>query len=57
MQDDTRDVIQARLGGQTLQEIGDRYSMTREGIRQIMKKGLRKKPYLREDKYSYIFEH
>lgn len=55
--DRTRDVIQARLGGQTLQEIGDRYSMTREGIRQIMKKGLRKKPYLREDKYSYIFEH
>lgn len=53
----TREVLQSRLEGQTLQEIGDRYGMTREGIRQIMKKGLRKKPYLREDKYTYIFDH
>ena len=52
-----REVLQSRLGGQTLQEIGDRYGMTREGIRQIMKKGLRKKPYLREDKYIYIFDN
>ena len=52
-----REVIQGRLGGKTLQEIGEQYGVTRERVRQLMQKGLRKKPYLREDKYAYLYDH
>lgn len=52
-----REVIQGRIEGKTLQEIGDMYGVTRERVRQLMQKGLKKKPYLREDKYVYLYEH
>lgn len=55
--DRAKQVLQARLDGKTLQEIGDQYGITRERVRQIAKKGLKKKPYLREDKYIYIYDH
>ena len=55
--DRIREVIQGRLEGKTLQEIGDQYNITRERVRQLMQKGLRKKPYLREDKYAYLYDH
>lgn len=52
-----REVIQGRIEGKTLQEIGEKYGITRERVRQLMQKGLQKKPYLREDKYIYIYDH
>lgn len=52
-----RDVIQGRIAGKTLNEIGEQHGITRERVRQLMKRGLREKPHLREDKYIYIFEH
>ena len=55
--DRERKILQARLNGKTLQEIGDQYDITRERVRQLMNKALKKKPYLREDKYAYIYNH
>lgn len=55
--DRIREVIQGRIDGKTLQEIGEQYGITRERVRQLMQKGLRKKPYLREDKYAYLYDH
>lgn len=55
--DRIREVIFGRIAGKTLNEIGEQYGITRERVRQLMMKGLRKKPYLREDKYAYIFDH
>lgn len=52
-----REVLQARLDGKTLQEIGVQYGITRERVRQLMQKALKKKPYLREDEYTYIYDH
>ena len=55
--DREREVLEARLIGKTLQEIGDIYGITRERVRQLSVKGLRKKPRLREDKYAYIYDN
>ena len=55
--DRIREVIQGRIEGKTVQEIGEQYGVTRERVRQLMQKGLRKKPYLREDKYAYLYDH
>lgn len=55
--DREKEVLQARLAGKTLQEIGDRYGITRERVRQLSLKGLSKKPQLREDKYAYIYNN
>lgn len=55
--DRIREVIQGRIEGKTLQEIGEQYSLSRERIRQLMQKGLQKKPCLREDKYTYLYDH
>lgn len=52
-----REVLQGRLGGKTLQEIGEYYGITREWVRQLERSALRGKPYLREDKYIYIYDH
>lgn len=55
--DRERQVLQARLDGKTLQEIGDQYGITRERVRQLTQRELKKKPHLSEDKYIYIYEH
>ena len=52
-----REVIQGRLAGQTLQEIGDQYGVSKERVRQLMQKGLKARPYLREDQYIYLYDH
>ena len=53
----TRDVFIARLNGLTLDEIGQRYDLTKERVRQIIDKELNKKPRLTEDKYIYLYEN
>ena len=55
--DRERQVLQARLNGKTLQEIGEQCGITRERVRQLTQKALKKKPRLREDKYIYIYDH
>lgn len=52
-----RKILQLRLEGNTFQEIGEIYGITRERVRQITNRVLKKKPYLREDKYDYIFNN
>lgn len=52
----TKDILLARLNGLTLDEIGQRYDLTRERVRQIIDKELNKKPRLEEDKYIYLYE-
>ena len=55
--DDTRDkVLVDRLHGLTLQEIGEKYGLTRERIRQITVKQIKKMPVLFEDYYADVFE-
>ena len=53
----TREFLQAKLAGKTLQEIGDQVGITRERVRQLLMKGLRNRPYLREDYLAYIYEN
>ena len=48
--------IKMRLEGKTLEECGKKLGVTRERIRQIIAKVVRKKPILREDDYKYWFE-
>lgn len=55
--DRAKKVLQARLEGKTLQEIGEQYGITRERVRQLTQKELNKRPYLREDKYTYLYDH
>lgn len=55
--DRIREVIRGKIEGKTLQEIGEQCGVTRERVRQLMQKGLCKKPYLREDKYAYLYDH
>lgn len=55
--DRIREIIQGRIEGKTLQETGDYYGITRERARQLMQKGLKSKPYLREDQYAYLYEN
>ena len=54
-----RDIVLARLSGYKLQEIGDKYGITRERVRQICRKVLsskrRRGRRFREDKYLYLF--
>lgn len=53
--DRIREVIQGRIEGKTLQEIGEQYGVTRERVRQLFEKGFQNKPHLREDQYAYIY--
>lgn len=49
-------VIKMRLEGKTLEECGQIVGVTRERIRQIESKAIRKKPTLREDDYGYWYQ-
>lgn len=51
------DILKMRLDGMTLEETGNKYRVTRERIRQIESKYIKKSPRLREDKYAYIIEN
>lgn len=52
-----RKIIQMRMQGQSLQQIGETMSLTRERVRQLIIKPLKQRPRLREDKYAYIFKN
>ena len=52
----SRDILLSRLHGETLEETGQRYGLTRERVRQITQKALSHRPRLREDRYQYLFE-
>lgn len=52
----TREILLARLRGETLEEIGQRYGVTRERVRQITQKALSRRPRLWEDRYLDLFE-
>lgn len=56
---DMRDkqIVLGRLQGKTLQDIGDELGLTKERVRQVTKKALRRHPYFREDQYAYIFQN
>lgn len=46
-----------RLNGESLQEIGDIFDLTREGVRQILVKMVNKMPCLYEDYYRFPYEY
>ena len=52
-----KEILIARFNGATLDVISQRYDLTRERVRQIILLTLKKKPYLAEDKYIYLFEN
>jgi hypothetical protein len=49
-------IVQKRLEGCTLEEVGRIVGVTRERVRQVESKTLSKRPILLEDKYKSIFE-
>ena len=46
-----------KLSGVTLEEIGTEYNLTRERVRQIINKALRRVPLLYEDRFKWLFEN
>lgn len=52
-----RAIVQRRIAGKTLIEIGEEYGITKERVRQLLQAGLKKRPCLREDRYVYLYEH
>lgn len=52
-----RELLLARLGGETLEEAGRRFGVTRERVRQLTQKALDRRPRLYEDRYQYLFNH
>lgn len=49
-------MLAERLHGAALQDVGERYGLTRERIRQIAVKQLKKCPSLFEDYYADVFQ-
>ncbi len=50
-----REILEKRLLGQTLEEIGSEFDVSRERIRQIVAREIRRRPYVREDEYKSLF--
>lgn len=50
-------VLMKRLQGESLQEIGEFYNLTRERVRQILVKTVEKMPEVLEDYYRIPYEH
>ena len=56
LKENERKAITLKFQDKTLQECGEVLGVTRERVRQIISKALRKKPILREDDFSYWFK-
>ena len=56
MKERTRNIIELRLSGLKLEDIGNKYGLTRERIRQIIEKEYNKFPLINEDKYKLFYE-
>ncbi len=54
--DSQRKALNMRIHGKTLEECGQEMGLTRERVRQIVKKAIMHKPRLKEDDYAYWFE-
>lgn len=50
-----REIIQWKIAGESLQKIGNRYGISAERVRQLMRGALERRPYFREDKYGKIY--
>lgn len=50
------DIVLSKIYGQTLEEIGQRYNVTRERARQMIVKCFRKAMRLQEDRFKELFE-
>ena len=55
--DRNKDILLSRINGKTLDEIGSNYNITRERIRQIIDKELKKFPKTREEEYLYYVKN
>ncbi len=51
-----KEILLKRLSGATLEEIGEEFSLTRERVRQLIKKQLKRSIQFDEDKYKSIYE-
>lgn len=51
-----RSVIEGRLAGKKLRQVGEELDITRERVRQIQTKELQKRPPITEDSYRYLFD-
>lgn len=51
-----KNIISLRFSGETLEQIGENFSLTRERIRQIISMSTKHMPELIEDRYKYWFE-
>lgn len=51
------EVFVRRLNGESLQEIGDTFDLSRERVRQILAKMVKKMPLLYEDYYRFPYEY
>ena len=54
--DNQKNAILMRLNDKTLEECGQALDITRERVRQIISKAIRRKPNLREDDFAYWFQ-
>ena len=50
-----RDMLSRKIAGETLEAIGSTWGLTRERVRQIINKGIRKRPRVEEDRYLPIY--
>jgi DNA-directed RNA polymerase, alpha subunit/40 kD subunit len=50
-----KELFLGRLHGVTLEELGEKYGLTRERVRQIVAKIIKMKPKLKEDYYKEVF--
>lgn len=55
LSDNNRNILLERCSGKTLEEVGSRVGVTRERIRQIVVKILKKRPILLEDGFADIY--
>ena len=51
-----RDLLRMYLGGSTLQECGEQFNLTREGVRQIATRELKKVTLVEEDRYRHLLD-